>query len=118
VKTYTSYIQSMGRARSKDANFFALLSDTNYYDGVSKLETFQEVNRGIIAYLQSNVDKIDSGDNHSIEQVLLELDLIPPICPGGTPDSPKITMDSASDVVDRLAGIFAVFNYCLSNFVS
>lgn len=99
VQTYTSYIQSMGRARKKDAKFYAMLPEKDFFKLSAKLDEFQEVNKAITAHLQRNVDKIDA-DLHTIRS-FWEADLIPPICPGGTVDSPKITMDSASDVVER-----------------
>lgn len=99
VQTYTSFIQSMGRARRKEAEFFAMLPQNDFLKCSAKLDEFVLINEQITAYLRANVEKIDA-DLHEIRNNWGP-DPIPPICPGGTVDSPRITMDSAEELVDR-----------------
>lgn len=93
----------MGRARKKGATFYALLPENDYFKLSEKLTLFQEINQSIILHLKRNVEKIDA-DLHTIKNSW-QADVIPPICPGGLPDSPKITMDSAYDVVERYCNL-------------
>jgi len=96
IPTYTSFVQSMGRARKRNAEFYAFLDEENYYKEGDKLEKFQEINRHMVRHLVSSVEKIDE----EVKAMIIDHD-VEPFRPGGTPDSPSISMESAQDIIER-----------------
>lgn len=103
VKTYTSYIQSMGRARKKGAKFYALLNTNTFAKESLNLDTFKKVNEVIVAHLIKSVEKIETEDK---ELLLMKMNNIrghnvDPFCPGETPDSPQISVENGIDIVQR-----------------
>jgi endoribonuclease Dicer len=96
ITTFTSFVQSMGRARKRNAQFYAFISQENYHKHLGELEKFQDINRRMVDHLVRSVEKVDE----EIKAMTIEHN-VAPLRPGGTPDSPSITMESALDVIDR-----------------
>lgn len=85
----------MGRARKPNALYCAFIEDANFAKQSAELDEFQRINRAMVNYLIRNVEKVDE----EVGPMTLEHS-IQPFCPGGTADSPSLTLESATDVID------------------
>jgi len=95
IPSYTSYIQSMGRARKPNALFCALIESANYMKESGDLDTYQRINCAMVQHLIRNIEKVDE----EVLPMALEHN-VEPFCPGGTADSPSVSLESAMDVID------------------
>lgn len=98
IQTYTSYVQSMGRARKSGAFFYAFIDGVNSLKQSADLDNFKRVHTALVQYLKSQVEKIDVDYSRKL---LNPFEPFEPFQPGGTLDSPRITLDSAVEIVDR-----------------
>jgi len=95
IKSYRSYTQSMGRARSKDSEFIVLVKNTESKEDFKVLENFKSFSIQLADALAMNALHV----GEEVECIPRE-DEITPFCPGGEPDSPRITSRDAIQLIN------------------
>uniref|UniRef100_A0A1A9WDV9 ribonuclease III n=1 Tax=Glossina brevipalpis TaxID=37001 RepID=A0A1A9WDV9_9MUSC len=76
LKTFNSYIQTKGRARSKDAYYTIFCENINYEKVVSKIRSYKETHEEIKEFLSERLLECDDPNQQEVDQQFMEL--IPP----------------------------------------
>ncbi|XP_021945451.1 endoribonuclease Dicer [Folsomia candida] len=97
ILTYPSYVQSMGRARQRGADFFTLVPKTSAKEEVNKLEQYARVSDSLSKVLINQAELpekyYEPEDNAELNQI------IPPFVPSNGPQ--MITAGSSTQIVYR-----------------
>lgn len=97
----------MGRARRKDSKYYVMLSNDEAVRGATIIENFQSLKTAIDGSLQEQmslikdalVTNLEENDEGSVRNMNVSTELV--FCPGGKPESPRITAYNAIQTVNK-----------------
>nr|XP_018899828.1 PREDICTED: endoribonuclease Dicer [Bemisia tabaci]XP_018899829.1 PREDICTED: endoribonuclease Dicer [Bemisia tabaci]XP_018899830.1 PREDICTED: endoribonuclease Dicer [Bemisia tabaci] len=95
--TFRSYVQSKGRARSKESNFYILVPKWDQERFCIRYRVFQNIEKKLKEILIR--DRVKPSEEEIDEDLYQDREL-PPFCPLG-PGGPRVTMVAAPSLVNR-----------------